>query len=329
MNLTTTYLGFELPHPIIVGASPLAYNLDRVCELEDAGAAMLVMPSLFEEQVVAEQLATHYSMATHADSFAEALTYLPDPHTFTLGPHEYLSRIAQIKARVSMPVVASLNGMTPGRWLDWARHMQVAGADAIELNVYYLYTDPDRTAKDIEDHTVEMVESVTSSVKIPVAVKLSPFYTALPALARRLFDAGAKGLVLFNRFYQPDIDLNELEVRRVNLSDPSELLLRLRWLAILSSQIKGSLAASGGVHRGTDAVKAIMAGAHAVQLVSALLQHGPNRLVEVREELARWLEEHEYESVTQLHASMNLSNCPNPAAYERANYMQILQSWEV
>ncbi len=327
MDLSTTYMGFKLPHPFIVGASPLAYDLDSVRRVEDAGAAALVMPSLFEEQIVAEQMSTHYSIVTHQDSFAEALSYLPDPEDFVLGPQEYLAKIDRIKKSVRIPVIASLNGSTLGRWLDYAHQMEQAGADALELNVYFLATDVDETAQGIEDRTLEMVRAIKASVRVPIAVKLSPFFTALPHFARRLEETGVNALVVFNRFYQPDINVEDLEVVRVNLSDSSELLLRLRWIGILSGRVKCSLALTGGVHTPIDAVKGLMVGAHSVQLVSSLLRNGPEYLATLREGLEHWLTEHEYESLRQLQGSMNLINCPNPAAYERANYMQILQSW--
>jgi dihydroorotate dehydrogenase (fumarate) len=328
MDLSTTYLGLDLPHPLIPGASPLAYDLGSVKRLEDAGAAAIVMPSLFEEQVLREQLATHDSIVTHAETFAEALDYFPRNEDFKLGPHEYLEKVRSIKHSTDLPVIASLNGTTDGRWLDYARLIEQAGADALELNVYYVAMDPGETGRVLEDRTVEMVRTIKAATGLPVAVKLSPFYTSMVDFAGQLVDAGADALVIFNRFYQPDIDVDELEVTRVNLSSSSELLLRLRWLAILSCRVDASLAVTGGVHNEVDAVKAIMTGAHAVQMVSALLEHGPEHLLTVREDLERWLVEHEYESLRQLQGSMNLDNCPNPAAYERANYIQLLQSWK-
>ena len=327
MDLATTYLGLKLPHPFMPGASPLAYDMDMVRRLEDAGAAAIVMPSLFEEQIVREQLATHDAIVTHTDSFAEALSYVPDPEDFVLGPQEYLAKIDRIKKYVRPPVIASLNGRTEGCWLDYASQIEGAGADALELNIYDLPTDPSETSAQIEERTLDLVRKVKESISIPLAVKLSPFYTSFASFAHRLDGIGVAGLVIFNRFYQPDIDLEELEVIRVNLSDSSELLLRVRWLAILSGNLRTSLAVTGGVHTAVDAVKSLMAGADAVQMVSALLEHGPEHLRTVREETLRWLEEHEYESLHQLRGSMNLQNCPNPSAYERANYMQIPQSW--
>jgi len=329
MDLSTTYLGFELPHPFMPGASPLADRLDNVKRLEDAGAAAIVMRSLFEEQLASEQLATSRSMDTPADSFAEALSYFPQPDEFVLGPEEYLEQIRKIKAAVRIPVVASLNGTTPGGWLDYARLMQEAGADALELNVYYLATDPNVTGVALEDRTIRMVEAVKKAVTIPVAVKLSPYYSSVANMAKHLDNVSADGLILFNRFYQPDIDVEELEVTSdINLSHSGALLLRLRWLAILAGRVRADLAVTGGVHSALDAIKAIMCGAQVVQMVSALLEHGPKYLSTIREGVARWLEEHEYESLRQMQGSMSLLKCPNPSAFERANYAHILQTWQ-
>jgi dihydroorotate dehydrogenase (fumarate) len=286
------------------------------------------MHSLFEEQIAREQVAAARYLDVPSESFAEALTYLPSPDTFALGPEEYLEHIHKLKAVVAVPVIASLNGATDGGWLGYARLMENAGADALELNVYALATDLNESGEMIERRTLHMLEAVKQSLAIPVAVKLSPFYTSLSYFARRLADHGADGLVLFNRFYQPDIDAETLEVAStLRLSDSSELLLRLRWLALLSGRVSSSLAVTGGVHTSLDAVKAVMAGADAVQLVSVLLRHGPEQLATLRRDLALWLEEHEYDSLDQMKGSMNLLRCPNPAAHERANYMTILQSW--
>jgi dihydroorotate dehydrogenase (fumarate) len=328
MNLSTEYLGFKLPHPLMPGASPLVEDLDNVRRLEDAGAAAIVMESLFEEQIEAEQMAVHHFVEAHAESSAEAISYMPTPDEFHLGPEEYLRHIRRIKEAVRIPVIASLNGSTPGGWLDYARQMEQAGADALELNVYALATDPETSGEDVERETTEIVTAVRAAVKMPLAVKLSPFYSSLPHFAQKVDRAGANGLVIFNRFYQPDINVEALEVERsLHLSDSHELLLRLRWLAVLSGRIGASLAVTGGVHSALDAIKAVMAGAHAVQMVSALLRNGPEHLSTVREGIADWLEEHEYESLQQMQGSMSLERCPDPRSYERANYMHILQSW--
>ncbi len=329
MDLSTTYMGLKLPHPFMPGASPMVDDLDLVKRLEDAGAAAIVMHSLFEEQIAREQIATFLHTERHGESFAEALCYFPSPERFALGPEEYLEQIARIRKTVAIPVIASLNGTSLGGWLEYARYMEQAGADALELNVYSMATDFEENAQRIEDTTLQMLREVKAAVEIPVAVKLSPFYTSLAHFARRLGEAGADGLVLFNRFYQPDIDPETLEAaRHLYLSSSLELPMRLRWLALLSERVSPSLAVSGGVHGAVDAVKAIMAGAHAVQLVSALLRRGPEYLKTVREETIGWLNEHEYESLAQMRGNMNFMACPDPAVYERANYVLILQSWQ-
>jgi dihydroorotate dehydrogenase (fumarate) len=328
MDLSTRYLGLRLKHPLVVGASPMVDDLGTVRRLEDAGAAAIVMHSLFEEQITGEQLATVRAMETVEGSFAEAQSFFPSPAGFALGPYEYLEQIRRLKAAVEVPVIASLNGTTRGGWLSYARLMEEAGADALELNVYYLATDPGESGEMIERRTQAMIAAVKSTVEIPLAVKLSPFYTSLASFARRLDETGVDGLVLFNRFYQPDIDPEALEVdRTLHLSTSEELALRLRWLAILSAQVDASLACSGGVHSALDAIKAVMSGAHAVQLVSALLQRGPEYLRLIYDEMQSWLAEHGYHSIEGLRGSMDLSHCPDPSAYERANYMHILQGW--
>ena len=329
MDLSTTYLGLKLANPLVAGASPMVDDLDTVRKLEDAGCAAIVMHSLFEEQITREQLGTVMDMESHADSFAEALSYFPQPQEFRLGPESYLEQVRRIKAAVKVPVIGSLNGTSPAGWLDYARLIEQAGADALELNVYYLATQAWETSDAVERRALEGLKTVKQGVKIPVAVKLSPFYSSLANLAKQLDDGGADGLVLFNRFYQPDLDVEALEVvPSLKLSDSSELLLRLRWLAILSGHVKGSLACSGGVHTPVDAIKAVMAGAHAVQVVSALLQRGPAHLATLRDGMASWMAEHEYESLAQMQGSMSHQSCPNPQALERANYMRILQGWK-
>jgi len=328
MDLSTRYLGLQLPHPFMPGASPLVDSLDNVRRLEDAGAAAIVMHSLFEEQITREQLGTIHEMEVHAGSFAEALSYFPEPDAFVLGPEQYLEQIRRIKQTVSLPVIASLNGVTIGGWLDFALRIQEAGADALELNVYMLAARTWEAGPVIERRILEIVHDVKVALRIPVAVKISPFFSSLGHFAAQIDGRGADGLILFNRFYQPDIDPEELNVvPSLHLSDSSELLLRLRWLAILSGRLKCSLAVSGGVHSGLDAVKALMTGADAVQMVSALLRRGPEYLNTVRQEVVEFMEEHEYASLAQLRGSMSLAKCPDPAAFERANYTRVLQSW--
>ncbi|NUQ00327.1 MAG: dihydroorotate dehydrogenase-like protein [Armatimonadetes bacterium] len=329
MDLSTKYLGFDLPHPFIPGASVMSEKVDTIKKLEDAGAAAIVLHSLFEEQIVREELATINSMEPESTGFAESLTYFPSPEEFRLGPDEYLAHVSRAKAAIDVPLIASLNGVSLGGWLNYAKLIEQAGADALELNVYYLATEPDETGLSIRERTLEMVREVKQAIAIPVAVKMSPFYTSVAHAAKEMVEAGADGLVLFNRFFQPDIDVEELEVlRALHLSEPSELLLRLRWLAILAGRVEADLAVTGGVHTALDAIKSIMCGADVVQMVSALLLRGPQHLATVRDEVARWMEEHEYESLAQMKGSMSLQRCPDPAAYERANYMHILKSWK-
>lgn len=328
MDLRTRYLGLTLAHPFMPGASPLADDLDSVRRCEDGGAPAIAMRSLFEEQIVRERSRTLHDIEAHTDMFAEATGFLPRPEEFHLGPHEYLEQVRKIKAAVSVPVIASLNGTTAAGWLEYAKLIEDAGADALELNVYHVATDPEETAAHVDGRVVEIVREVKRSVRLPLAVKLSPFHSALAHLCREVESAGAAGLVLFNRFYQPDIDPEALEAApRLVLSDSNELRLRLRWLAVLSGRSRVDLACSGGVHTAVDGVKALMAGATVVQMVSALLMHGAGRLSAVRAEVERWMEEHEYESLDQMRGSMNLARCPDPSAFERGNYMRMLQSW--
>jgi dihydroorotate dehydrogenase (fumarate) len=330
MDLSVSYLGLSLSNPFMPGASPLVDNLDTVKRLEDAGAAAIVMHSLFEEQVLQEQLATIHHMEVHAESFAEATSYFPRLSEFALGPDQYLTHIERIKKTVRIPVIASLNGITSGGWVDYARRMQEAGADALELNVYYLATDATEPGSAVERRTLDILRAVKQTVTVPVAVKLSPYISSMAHFAAELDRAGADGLVLFNRFYQPEIDIEQLEViPRLELSTSSELLLRLRWLAVLRDRVSASLAVSGGVHTATDAIKAIMAGADAVQMVSALLRHGPDHLRTVRRDLETWMEAHEYTSLAQMRGCMSHARSPDPAAFERANYIRVLQGWRI
>ena len=328
MDLSTRYLGFTLPHPLMPGASPLVDDLDTVKRLEDAGAAAIVMHSLFEEQITRDDLGVVHDILVNEESTAEALSYFPRPDDFALGPDRYLEQLRRVKAAVGVPVIGSLNGTTAEGWLSYAGQIQEAGADAIELNFYHVATDPRESAADVEHRLIDIVRSVKRRVTIPVAVKISPFFTSLSHLAGALDDVGVDGLVLFNRFYQPDLDPEMLlAVPRLHFSTSEDLLLRVRWIAILYGRIRASLAATGGVHTGMDALKAVMAGAQAVQVVAALLTHGPAYLARLRRELAHWLEEHEYESLRHAQGSLSLLRTPNPDAFERGNYLRILQTW--
>ena len=311
------------------GASPLADDLDTVKRLEDAGASAIVMRSLFEGQITRDAVGHDQYVIAHHDSFAEATTYLPAPDEFVFGPDRYLEHLRRIKATVKVPVIASLNGTTPQGWLSYAAQMEQAGADAIELNFYHVATDPAESGPSVEHRLLDAVRVIKQRVKVPIAVKLSPFFSSLPHLAQQLDAHGVAGLVMFNRFYQPDIDPEALEaVPRLHFSTSNDLLLRVRWLAILSGRVRASLAATGGVHTGIDALKAVMAGAHAVQVVAALLHHGPGFLAVLVKDLEHWLEQHEYDSLRQAQGSISLRRRPDPEAFERGNYMRALQTWK-
>jgi dihydroorotate dehydrogenase (fumarate) len=330
MKLATKYLGLHLKNPFVAGASPLGHDVALIRRLEDCGAAAIVLPSLFEEQIVLEKQARESHLEAHEEAFAEATSYLPEVDDFDKSCDEYLRLIQDAKEAVDMPVIASLNGITPGGWVSHARLLEQAGADAIELNYYDLPSDPDETGYDVELRALQLVRAVRDEVKIPLAVKLSPFFSSLPNFAKRLVADGADGLVLFNRFYQPDIDIEDLDVKpTLELSTSSELRLRLRWLAILSSRIETSYGATGGVHLAVDAIRAIMAGATVVQMVSALLRFGPEHLKGVIAEFTTWLETHEYESASQLRGAMNMRNSPDPTGFERTNYLRILHGWSI
>ncbi len=330
MDLTTKYLGLSLRSPLVPAASPLSTEVDNLRCMEDSGAGAVVLESLFEEQLRADRTELNDTLEQGTESFAEALTYFPDFSEYKLGPETYLEHIAAAKAALRIPVIASLNGSTLGGWTDYARQIQTAGADALELNIYAIPTDPGTTAADIENTYVQIVQAVKAQVSIPVAVKLSPFFTNFANVAKRLDDAGADGLVLFNRFYQPDIDLQNLEVvPNILLSTPMAMRLPLRWIAILYGRIHADLAASSGIHRATDAIKMLMAGAAVTTLASALLRHGIKHLATVESDIRLWLEEHEYESVAQLRGSMSQRNCPDPSSFERAQYMKAISTFKV
>ena len=328
MDLKTTYLGLELANPIVSGSCPLGANLDTVRLLEDAGAAAVVMPSLFEEEIMAAATA-QMEMESAGAGFAEASSYIPNPDGYHVGPDQYLDHLRAAKEAVSIPIIASINGTSAGGWTRYAKKMEEAGADALELNTYYIATDANEPGSDVEKRTLDIVTAVKEAVSIPIAVKLSPFFSSLANFAKQLQEKGADGLVIFNRFYQPDLDIEELDVvPNLRLSTADELRLRLRWLAILSSQVELSLAATGGAHNAVDVIKATMAGAHSVQMVSALLIHGPEHIKRTLEAVDFWLTEHEYESLRQMQGSMNMSKVPDAAKLTRANYMKMLDSWQ-
>jgi dihydroorotate dehydrogenase (fumarate) len=330
VDLRTTYLGLELRSPLVASPSPLTREQDSVLQLVAAGAAAIVLPSLFEEEIVHEELELNRSLEAGSDQFAEALDYFPNIEPFAGVGDRYLARLQRIKARAGVPVIASLNATTSGGWVRYAGLMQEAGADALELNLYHLAADPTRTAADMEALDLELIAAVRDAITIPLAVKLSPYYSALASFARQAVERGADGLVLFNRFYQPDFDLETFEVvPRLELSVPSELRLPMRWTAILRPQLGPavSLAASSGIHGGTDAIKALMVGADVAMTTSALLHHGPEHLRTIEGELVAWMTEHEYESVDQLRGSASAAAVEDPSAFERANYMRTLRSW--
>ena len=330
IDLRTRYLGLELRSPLVASASPLTRELDSVLQLVDAGAAAVVLPSLFEEEIIHEEIQLNRSLEAGSEQFAEALAYFPTIDSFVGAGDQYLARLGRIKARAGVPVIASLNATSPGGWVRYAGLMEDAGADAIELNIYRVAADPTRTAADIEAVDLALIAAVRDAITIPLAVKLSPYYSALASFARGAVDRGADGLVLFNRFYQPDFDLETLEVvPRLELSRPSELRLPLRWTAILRPQLGPavSLAASSGIHGGTDAVKALMVGADVAMTTSALLHHGAEHLGAIEAELVAWMTEHEYESVDQLRGSASQAAVEDPSAFERANYLRTLRSW--
>ena len=327
-DISTRYLGLSLKSPLVASASPLGESVPNIRELEDAGLGAVVLPSLFEEQLELESNALDDDLWRGADSYPESQSLLPDLEDYNLGPDGYLDLIEGAKAAVDMPVIASLNGVSPGGWAEYARLMEEAGADAIELNLYSISTEPSVGAVEVEKGYVDLVRQIKRTVRVPVAVKLSPFFSAPANIAMRLDEAGADGLVLFNRFYQPDFDVESLEVvPRLALSHPSELLLRLHWTAILSDHVEADLAITGGAHSAVDVVKCIMAGASVTMMASVLLQKGIRHAFSVLGDLHRWLEEHEYDSVRQMCGSMSRRSAPDPGAFERGNYMRVLSSY--
>lgn len=328
LDLSTTYLGMKLKNPLVASASPMSKKVERARQLEEAGIAAIVMYSLFEEQIIHESLELDHFLTRGADSSPEALNYLPDTGTYALGPKKYIENLTALKKAVNIPVIGSLNGVSKGGWVEYARHIQDAGADALELNLYYIPTDPALSTSDVENAQVDLVAAVKASLSIPLAVKLSPFYTSLPHFAKRLAEAGADGLVLFNRFYQPDFDLEELEVlHNLDLSTSSDLRLPLRWISILHGQVNADLALTSGVHTAQDALKAMMAGAKVAMMASSLLHGGVQAIPSMLNELGWWMQTHEYESIQQMQGSMSRRSVAEPAAFERANYMRVLNSW--
>jgi len=329
VDLTTQWLGLELPSPLVVGASPLCTTTADARRFVEAGAGAIVMPSLFEEQLIADQIAAHRFFDSHVDTDAEARSFLADTEVFAVGATPTLDRIRTLTAAVDVPVIASLNGVTPGGWTGYARELEDAGASAIELNLYDVATAMDESGAEIEQRQLQVVADVVAAVTVPVSVKLSPFYASVPSFVARLASAGAAGVVLFNRFYQPDTDLDTLDIdRHLVLSTSAELPLRLHALAVIHGRTGLSLASSGGVHRGTDAVKAILSGAHAVQMVSTLITGGPDQLTRIHAELTGWLDEHGYRNLTEARGVTAFDNVANPHELERLNYAHMLQSWQ-
>jgi len=329
MTLDVTYLGLKLKNPLVASASPMTKKVDLVKRMEDAGISAVVMYSLFEEQIIHESNELDFFLNRGTESYAEALTYFPDLSHYNVGSEGYLNTVRKLKETVDIPVIGSLNGYSVGGWLDYARKIEQAGADALELNIYYLPAELETTAEELENAYVDLVADVRKQIRIPLAVKLSPYFTALPNLAAKLVKAGANGLVLFNRFMQPDLDIENMEVlAKVNLSTSAELRLPLRWVAILYSRIQADLALTTGIHEAQDVVKAIMAGANVAMTASELLSKGPSRAADILRDLERWMEEHEYQSVQQMCGSMSQKAVADPTAFERANYMKALSSYD-
>lgn len=329
MDLTTTYMELKLRSPLVPSASPLSETIDNIQRMEDAGAGAVVMHSLFEEQLRLERYELHHHLTHGTESFPEALTYFPELSSFRIDAETYLDHIQSAKEKVSIPIIASLNGSSVGGWTSYAKQLEQAGADALELNVYYVPTDMNLTGAEIEQTYIDILQSVKAAVAIPVAIKLSPYFTSMANMVQRLDQAGANGLVLFNRFYQPDINLDTLEVEpNVLLSTPQSMRLPLRWIAILYGHVNASLAATSGIHTGHDVLKMLMAGANITMLCSVLLRHGIDQIRVIEQAMREWMEEHEYESVRQLQGSMSQQNCPNPSAFERAQYLRLLQTYK-
>ena len=328
MDLSTRYLSLNLKNPIVASSGPLSYTLDSMKRLEEAGAAAIVMYSMFEEQIAHETAELYHYLAMGTESFAESLTYFPESIRYNLSPDSYVDLLFRAKNELRIPLIGSLNGISVGGWIKYAKYIEDAGADALELNVYYIPTDPHLRGSDVEQRYLEVLSAVREVVRIPIAMKLSPYFSSMAHMAHQLENAGADGLVLFNRFYQPDIDLNKMEVTpNVILSTPYELRLPMRWIAILRSEIRGSLAATSGIHSAEDILKMLMVGADVTMMCSALLLHGPEHITGTLQELEQWMAEHEYSSVRQMQRSMCHRAVADPAAFERANYMKALHSF--
>ena len=327
-DLSTTYLGLQLKNPLVASASPLSKKLDGVQKLEEAGIGAIVMHSLFEEQIIHDSLELDHFLNQGKDISAEATSSLPEAGVYSIGPGKYLDHLSAVKKAVSIPVIASLNGVSNGGWTRYARSMEDAGADALELNLYYLETDVLATGQELENSYVELVSAIRASIKIPLAVKLSPFITSLPNFAKRLADAGVNGIVLFNRFYQPDLDLDNLEVvHNLKLSTSDDLRLPLRWISILHGKVQADLAITSGVHDHLDVLKSMMVGAKVAMLASELLHNGYGRIPAILTDLQVWMQMHEYTSIQQMQGSMSQQSVATPAAFERANYMRVLNSY--
>ena len=328
MNITTTYLGMNLRSPLVASASPLSESVDNIRRMEDAGAGAVVLFSLFEEQIRRERETLNYHISNGADTFAEGLTVFPEPETYHAGPDQYLNLIRKAKEAVKIPVIASLNGSSIGGWTKFARKMQDAGADALELNIYYIPTDMNLSGAQVEQTYIDILQAVKQAVSIPVAVKISPYFSNIANMAKKLDDAGANALVLFNRFYQPDIDLETLDViPNVILSTPQAMRLPLTWVGILYKRIQADMAATSGIHSGEDAIKMILAGANVTMMTSALLKHGIKHIQVVENQLRTWMEQHEYESVSQMRGSVSQLHAEDPAAFERVQYMRALTTY--
>lgn len=327
-DLTTRYLGLQLRCPLVASAGPLTDNIDSLKRLEDEGIGAVVLPSLFQEQLEHEELELHRLQEYGSESFAEALDYVPDLDDYNTGPDAYLRLIQKAREQLNVPVIASLNGCSQSGWVRFAKEMESAGANALELNVYFIPTDWNQTGAEVEQQYLDLIASVSSNVQIPVAVKFGAVFSSLPNMAQRMLQAGASGLVLFNRYLHPDLDIEQLQVAPcLELSRPAELRMSVQWIAILSGQVNGSLALTSGVHTGRDLVKAVMAGADVAMVTSALLQNGHRQVAAILDELRDWMSEHHYESVNQMRGCMNLVNSPDPTAYQRGNYMRALTSY--